>query len=293
MKFEGVVVLFKPEDKMLSNIDSYIKDLDKLYVVDNTPGEDISEKFKGNKKIQYVPLKDNKGIAYALNKGAKLAIKDGADWLLTMDQDSSFTPGALKEMKDFIKDYSKNDKIFSKIIGSKFEQLGIVSPFHVTTRTINEKPTGIDRPLMVMTSGNLVNLKAYKKVKGFKDWMFIDCVDFEFCLNLRKHNYEIIQLNYVKLNHELGDTQKRKILNKTVFADNHSAFRRYFITRNRHYLYDLYHDEFPLYCDLEIARTKKELLKIWLLEKNKIKKTKAIYKGYRDYKKGITGIGDK
>ena len=84
---------------------------------------------------------------------------------------------------------------------------------------------------------------------------------------------------------------KKKVLNKTVYADNHSAFRRYFITRNRHYLYDLYHNDFPLYCDLEIARTKKELLKIWLLEKNKIKKTKAIYRGYRDYKKGIKGSG--
>lgn len=287
MKISGVVVLFKPDNKIHENIKSYLNYLDHLFIVDNTPNQDINEQFN-DRKITYIPLKENKGIAYALNVGAKEAIKQKADWLLTMDQDSSFVGENLKDMIEFIF-HVKEDKYLEKIIGSKYEKIGIISPFHVTTRTLLDRPIGIDCPLEVMTSGNLVNLKAYHKVGGFKDWMFIDCVDFDFCLNLRLHGYEIFQLNFAKLNHELGDTIEKKFLGKVVYADNHSAFRRYFITRNRHYLYDMYHDKFPLYCDLELARTRKELLKIWLFEKNKIKKTKAIYKGYRDYKKGIKG----
>ena len=284
MKYEGVVVLFYPDDAMFDNINSYIDEIDKLYVVDNTPGVDISDKFN-NPKIKYIPLKENKGIAYALNVGAKEAISNGTDWLLTMDQDSVFEPGAVKEMKNFIEICYKN-KDLEKIVGKEYKKISIVGPFHVTERTKLHKPSGIDRPLVVMTSGNFVNLEAYKEVEGFKDWLFIDCVDFDFCLNLRKHDYEIIQLNYARLIHPLGDTKQMKIANKIMFADNHSAFRRYYITRNRHYIYDMYHDVFPDYCELEVGRTKKELIKIWLFEKDKIKKTKAIYRGYKDYKKG-------
>lgn len=284
MKYQGVVVLFKPDKDMFDNINSYIDELDKLYVVDNTPNADISKKLK-NKKIKYIPLKENKGIAYALNVGAKEAIKDKADWLLTMDQDSTFEKGAVSDMKKFI-ELCHDNKEMEKVIGKEYSKIGIVSPFHITERTKLANPTGIDRPLLVMTSGNFVNLNAYKEVEGFKDWLFIDCVDFDFCLNLRRHNYEIIQLNYTRLQHPLGNTVEKKILNKVVFADNHSAFRRYYITRNRHYLYDIYHDDFPMYTELELGRTRKELVKIWLFEKNKIKKTKAIYRGYKDYKKG-------
>ena len=288
MTIEGVVVLFKPEEEMFKNIDSYIDSIDRLYVVDNTPEADISKRFHNNNKIKYIPLKDNKGIAYALNVGAKEAIKNGADWLLTMDQDSTFEKDALKSMIEFIEYYKKHPSI-EKIVGTKLNKIGIISPFHKTARNLKDNPTGISMPLEVMTSGNLVNLQIYEKIGGFKDWLFIDCVDFDYCLNLRKQGYEIIQLNYARLDHELGDTHERKILGKTVYIDNHSAFRRYYIARNRKYLYDLYHDDFPVYCEYEIKCTRKELIKLWLFEKNKIKKTKAIMRGLRDYKKGVKG----
>ena len=292
MKYEGVVVLFKPDDKMLDNINSYVNELSKLYVVDNTPDGDISEKFVGNKKIEYIPLKENKGIAYALNVGAKRALKDKADWLLTMDQDSKFSDGELNKMKKFI-ELCKKEKNMEPIIEAKYSNIGLVSPFHVTVRTEKEKRFGIESPLNVMTSGNLINLKAYKKVGGFKDWLFIDCVDFDFCLNLRNHGFQVLQLNFVKLQHELGNTKRIGIRSKVVYVDNHSAFRRYYIARNRHYLYDIYNKDFPEYCRLELKSTRSELIKIWLFEKHKIKKTRAIIRGYRDYKKGVKGSGNK
>lgn len=288
MKYAGVVVLYNPGDDLFDNIESYIDSLDILYVVDNTPGVDRVKDFSNYDKIEYIPLNENRGIAYALNVGAKKAIKNKCDWLLTMDQDSRFEKNSLEEMIEFVEESSHNN-IVSNIVGSKYEKIGIVSPFHITVRTKDINPKGIDWPLVVMTSGNLVNLNAYKKVGGFKDWMFIDCVDFDFCLSLRKMDYEIIQLNYSKLQHKLGDTIEKKFCGKTIYIDNHSPFRRYFISRNRHYLYDMFVADFPLYCKLELKRTKKEMFKIWIFEKKKIKNTIAIYKGYRDYKKGIKG----
>ena len=40
-----------------------------------------------------------------------------------------------------------------------------------------------------------------EEIEGFKDWMFIDCVDFDYCLNLVRNGYEIHQVNKVVLHH--------------------------------------------------------------------------------------------
>ncbi|MBE6161602.1 MAG: glycosyltransferase family 2 protein [Firmicutes bacterium] len=284
-KICGVVVFYNPATEALNNINSYLKNIDKLYIVDNTPDKKLEI---DNKKIEYIPLMDNKGIAYALNVGAKRALDEGYEWILTMDQDSTFKDNALLKMIKFLVKL-KNDKSFSKQQDLSYSKIGVLSPLHLIPQIEGQKYEDVTKPLLVMTSGNLVNLKAYKKIGGFKDWFFIDCVDFDFCLNMRNHGYEVVQLNTAKLNHSLGETQKKKIFNKTCFVGNHSATRMYYMARNRLYLYDLYHDTFPEYCELEVSRTKKELYKIWLFEKNKITKTFAIIKGIKDYKKGIKG----
>ena len=118
-----------------------------------------------------------------------------------------------------------------------------------------------------MASGNLVNAKAYKKIKGFNEDMFIDCVDFDFCLNMRKHGYQILQLNFVRLKHYLGNTVKKRFLGLTMYADNHSSMRKYYEVRNRHYLYDSIMI-IPYYCNLDLVEQKR-IIKIWLFKKIK------------------------
>ena len=288
MKIAGVVVLYNPDDEVLKNINSYINLLDKLYVVDNSEiPNNNKDKFK-DKKIQYISNDGNKGIATALNVGANQAIKEKAEWLLTMDQDSSFKDGALEKMLMFLKEL-KNNKIMSEILGFNYNQLGVLSALQRTAMNETDTLTGLDYPLVVMTSGNLINLDIYQKIGGFKDWFFIDAVDFEYCLNVKKNGYEVVQMNTAELNHNLGNTKKKTFLGKTMYVTNHNVTRRYYITRNRHYLFDMYKDDFLEYCSIELSRTKSELLKIVLFEDNKINKIKAIYKGYKDYKKGIKG----
>ena len=288
MKIAGVVVLYNPDKNVRKNIDSYIDDLDMLYVVDNSPEPNDNSKYYKGKKIKYISNHGNKGIAYALNVGAKEAIKEKAEWLLTMDQDSSFKDDSLNKMIGFLKELKTNN-IMSSALNLKYDNLGVISALQRTMLNKDEKLKGIDYPLVVMTSGNIINLATYKKVGGFKDWLFIDAVDFEFCLNIKKHKYDIIQYNEAELNHNLGHIKEYNFLGKTVYVTNHSAIRRYYITRNRHYLYDLYNEDFLDYCSIELSRTKKELLKIILFEDNKWNKIKAIYKGYKDYKRGIKG----
>ncbi len=275
MKLAGVVVLYNPDQKVINNINSYIDELDALYLVDNSSA-DNSTLFM-HEKVEYIPLRKNTGIAHALNVGAKKAIDHNFHYLLTMDQDSMFEKDALKNMKSIIDADDEKD------------QVGIYSPFHKTAISEPVPEELFTSPLVVMTSGNIINLDIYKCVEGFKEWMFIDCVDFEYGLNVRKHGYTIKQINTVFLDHELGDYEIKYVFNKKIFCDNHSALRRYYIVRNSFYLYDMYHDDYPDYCQAVVKQAKQSFFYATVFEKHGFKKLIYMIRGYIDYRKGKKG----
>ena len=289
MKLAGVVVVYNPGDGVLKSINSYIDDLDILYVVDNSSFDNA--KLFNKDKIKYIPNMDNLGIAKALNIGAKLAIKDKYKYLLTMDQDSKFEKNGLAKLKKIVDGYENNDELV-KLFGKDKNKIGIFTPVHVInndTSIMGMPSSKFDSPVNVMTSGNIINLDLYEKMGGFKDWFFIDCVDFDYCLNLRKHGYNIVRINDIKLNHELGSYVQKKFFGKVYSTFEHNYVRRYYIVRNRHYLYDIYHNDFREYCELEKKCTMREFKLVWLCEKDKIRKSFYMLKGYLDYKKGIKG----
>ncbi len=199
---------------------------------------------------------NNIGVAAALNKGLKKAIDEGYDWLLTMDQDSVFEAGALDELKS--------------VAFSCKENIAIVSPFHyikkpVRTQSIEEVP-------FTMTSGNLLRVSAAKAVGPFEEKLFIDSVDNEYCLRLRKHGFKVIRVNRSILHHSLG-TLKNNIV-------THDATRRYYITRNMLYVMKKYFPKFFLFGSKELT---KSFLLILFIESEKIPKLQAMARGASDF----------
>lgn len=286
MRTAGVTVLYNPDGSVIRNIASYMNAVERLYVVDNSDA-DNGENFAGD-KICYIPNRENLGIAAALNIGAQKALEEGFDFLLTMDQDSRFENGGAEGLIGFLTKLA-DDSDLQNELGCTVYDLGLVSPLHKTGIELGITYSGIDSPDTVMTSGNIISLSAYEKIGGFKDWMFIDAVDFDYCLNLRRHGFKILRLTDIELKHKVGDMITGKFFGKTVYSLNHSPMRRYYIVRNRHYFYDMYKSDFPEYCTAELRRTLPEAVKIILFEKQKTKKLLAMLEGYRDYKKGIKG----
>lgn len=276
MKIAGMVTLYNPDNSVKQNIESYLPEIDKLYVVDNTPDKENIHLLPNSSKIEYLPQYDNIGVASALNIAARKAIKDKYTWLLTMDQDSKFKKNQLSKMIDYIE---KKD----------CKNIGIVSPWHVINTGINKPKEKIDYPLEVMTSGNLVNLQPYKKIGGYKDWYFIDDIDIEYCMNLNINNYKVVRLNYVELKHDLGDIEIKHMLGRNFVCSNHNYIRRYYMVRNTFYLCDSYYKYFPGYCKFLKRGLRGQLQNIILFEKDKFKKVYNMYRGYKDYKKNIKG----
>lgn len=275
VKIAGVVTLYNPTDDDISNINTYIDDIERLYIVDNTEGKDNENRIPKNKKIKYIFKNENVGVATALNIGAHLAIEEGYKYLLTMDQDTKFKPGVMDKLKEAINKFDMS-------------KIGIVTPWQTTKMRLNEIDDEYDYPPEVMTSGNILNLDVYQEIGGFKDWMFIDGVDIEYCLNIRKHGYKILRVVHARINHELGDIQYKYFLGKEYICNNYSPIRRYYIMRNNHYIFDMYKDFEPSTC-WRILEQKPSMKAILLFEKDKYRKLRGYIRGLRDYKKGIKG----
>ena len=279
MKLSAVVVFYNPSKENIKNIDNYLDSVDRVYVVDNSDDDII--RVESNKKIEYIKLKENKGIAYALNRGAQEAIKEKYKYLLTMDQDSKITKKIVEEMKEFLI-ANKDDK-----------KIGLISPYQDIDSKEDNISEDIEDMIEVMTSGNIITLEAYKKIGGFKDWLFIDCVDTDYCMNLHKHGYKVLRLNKIVMKHELGNLVVHKLFNKEYPCYNHNPMRRYYIVRNTMYINNMYKDIYPEYCQRLLRIQKGQVKRILAFEKNKFQKLKMMYKGYRDFKKNIKGkLGD-
>ncbi len=274
MKLPVVVVFYNPTKENIENILVYKKKVDKIYIVDNS--DDDIQRAQNDDKIEYIKFGENKGIATALNEAAKRAIESKYEWLLTLDQDSKITQQNIADMQEFI-------------VSTKEENIGLIAPYQDIGLEIIKNDEDYQDIIEVMTSGSIINLEAYKKIGGFKDWLFIDCVDTDYCMNLHKNNYKVIRLNKVVMKHNLGNLKLHNFLGKTYDCFNHNPVRRYYIVRNNLYINEMYHDIFPKYCEHLINAQKGQVKRIMIFEKNKFKKIKMMYRGYKDFKKGIKG----
>lgn len=270
IKIDAVVVLYNPDSNVIDNIKTY-NSIDKIFVVDNSDmvNSYVVEELKKYKNLVYINNNGNKGIAYALNLGAKLSLEDGADWLLTMDQDSRFKGDSLLIMIEWIK-------------SNKTDEIGILAPYHITNNEVihglNNQNQIYDVP-SVMTSGNLLNLIAFKKVGKFNEKYFVDYVDHEYCLRLRKDKFCIKVLKNSILFHKLGSTERKKILGINLTVTNHNYIRRYYITRNRLTLASKYLFIFPSFIIIDLKCFFTEYIKILLCEDDKIRKQRSIVLG--------------
>ena len=64
IKLAGIVTLYNPTDQDIKNIDTYLDDIDKLYIIDNTEGKDNKDRIPKSKKIDYKYLYNNLSKRY-------------------------------------------------------------------------------------------------------------------------------------------------------------------------------------------------------------------------------------
>ena len=287
-KVAAIIVSYNPDNNLLDSVNLLINQVEKIIIVDN--GSENKKKKDINlikdidkQKINVISNEENLGIATALNIGVKQALKDGYDWVLTMDQDSKASSNMIEKMLEVYNNIDKTERdnilsIFPNFVDERVQSI--------------EENSNMDSYEYVdadITSGNLLKAEVFDKVGFFDDSLFIDLVDTDFCMRLNEKNIKMIKVRDAILYHSLGESKSVKSGFLKFNTSNHSALRRYYMTRNRFYTWEKYKDldSFTLNRDKNLF--KKEFVKIILGEKDKVNKPPPPPKPYQDYKKGIRG----
>ncbi len=271
MKIDAVVVLYRPSEENLRNIADYAPTVRTLYVMDNsdTPDEIPLRRLTALENVVLVPMGGNRGIAAALREGLTRAVADGADYCLTMDQDSVFPIGEWDAVKSYLSRPDADDYgVIALNINGDGSRKGLID-----VRTW-------------ITSGNFINVGNYRRIDGFREELFIDSVDFDLDHQFYRIGKKIAYIGEISLRHKIGQPVQRKFLGiRTVTVTNHSPLRCYYRYRNN---YLLYHEDKAFYRAIYRA-DKKQLVKILLFEADKREKLKMIRLGIRHAKQKKLG----
>ena len=238
-KVAACVVLYNPEDDIYENIASYIKDVNILYVVDNSTrhNEDLIKRlFDAFSNIEYINNNDNLGIATALNIGCNKALERGYKWILTMDQDSKFInfPDYLSCLANL-----KNT--------SNIALLSANTNYNEEMMIPKQAECSFEEKFSAITSANLLNLELFEKIGKFEDKLFIDLVDYDYCIKAQIHNFKILYFPNIFVKHALGTVFLRKnpFTKKIRAKREHNPQRTYYFARNYLYLSKQYGKYFP------------------------------------------------
>ena len=264
MSIAGVVILYNPQEEVIENIGSYLRELDKLFVFDNSenPNTPVVEKIQLLPGVEYISFGENKGISFVLNAALKLA--KHYQFLLTMDQDSQFHPGMMKKYKEILVDkYGNNASV--AMFSVNFEGMKLES----TEECYVER---------AITSGSVVDIRIAERLGGFDEELFIDEVDNEFCYRAQLHGYGILCLPQIHLQHHLGDPIPGKLFGVNFKGLNHSKIRKYYITRNNIYVMKKY-PGVRLYCFIELMKI---IIKLLLVEPDKWNRSLFMFRGIKD-----------
>ncbi len=268
LKVLAVVVLYFPERNVVQFVNSILEAVDKVLVVDNSepPTRGLVEAFQADPRVEYLASTRNEGVAYALNKGLRRAMSENFDWLLTLDQDSTFPERHLHDLLEVAK-------------GSGLE-VGMVVP------AVNPDKEAVDRIEIVrfgITSGALLRVEAGSRTGMFEEKLFIDSVDNEYCLRLRKTGYRIVRANHCTLQHEMGNLVRTSFLGIQVKFVSRPSWRSYYFTRNLLHTMFKYAFFDPSFFWFGVTELSKQGARSIFLEKNKLSHLSAMFLGVVDF----------
>ncbi|HJJ90133.1 MAG TPA: glycosyltransferase family 2 protein [Methanocorpusculum sp.] len=282
MNISAVYVTYRPDMQYLAkSLERVLPQVQNVIVVDNSEGIDDQREVQmiASQRLIVLTQGSNLGMAAALNIGCKEAIRLGADWVLTLDQDSIVPESMVSEYATYIEE-------------NRSKKIGALGPmFKFCWQDVLPNDGCVVEAKALITSGCCINLQAFQKVGGFKENLFIDAVDTEYSWNLRKNGYQLFQFHTLVLEHHLGTHPFHvRVFGKRIMTiTNHNALRYYYISRNSKKISDDYRDVFPNEASAYRKKGIKQTIMVLLFERNKIEKLYMIHRGTQDYRKGRMG----
>lgn len=226
-KIFAIIVAYNPDINKLLKLIAFLKSQVSSIVIGNNSEYDLSIEENDVKVFNF---KKNMGIAAAQSVGMKWAFENGGDFVLLLDQDSYPEMKSIEKLISSyfeltgrgynigligMRDYDRDTGILSKATFNKGKK---IHGFNIVIES------------SIISSGSLIPKKAYDKVGGMDDRLFIDSVDFEYCWRLQSHGFLTVRNNDSLLSHKLG--RGTKTILGIIQIDVFAPFRHYYQFRN-------------------------------------------------------------
>lgn len=228
----GVVTLYNPDIKeAASNINRYLEHIGRLLIWANSPIDDkdaLLDLLTDKSKAEFFQSEDNSGVSKAINEAIDRARAGGYEYLLTMDQDSTWP--------DFAGYINK-----AMALRGQDSAVAITGPYAVESED-GQLPEGFKAPggtlylEYVIVSGALYDISMFDTTGGFSEVYFIDATDEEMCLRATRHGFKHAVLGDCPMVHRFGEKKVHNILGIKITTHNYSSLRYYYSVRNHIWL---------------------------------------------------------
>jgi rhamnosyltransferase len=219
----AVVTAYHPDGRLAAVVESALLSCTAVVVADNTPGDapSLADKLD-DPRVRVLRSGRNLGLAGALNAGlAELPAE--AEAVLFLDQDSVLPPELVAGLVAHL---------------AEDPRIGVVGPTPVDAATGGRYERSADRHAAVddrpsiITSGMVVRRSCFESVPRFREDFFVDCVDSDFCLRIRRSGSRVVRDAELLLPHSIGSGRDHRLGSLNVRVLHYPAWRHYWIARN-------------------------------------------------------------
>jgi len=264
----AVVVSYNGRAKTRLAVDALRGQVSDIYIVDNGSDAetlDVLAALEEEGGVSVARLGENKGVGYALNLGVERARELGYGWLLTMDQDSVVDAGLMAAYRAAIAVDRDRLCLTPSLVDSGWSE-------GAASASVS----------YAITSGNLVRLDVFDRIGPYDEGFFVDCIDFDFCLRLRRAGGTVRRVHDARMRHRLGETARVPVAVRRFYV-LHAPTRRYYMYRNYCYLAERYLLRFPGFIvKLGLLQLLLMVL-IGFLDPRPMESFRAVGKGLADY----------
>ena len=149
------------------------------YIFDNSPADyTFNKNFNNTSNCKYTTVGKNVGLGFGISCVCAQAYYDGSESLLFFDQDTVFDLSTL----EFINEFNVEKKKLLQNNSSVLFNAKNPDFFY------SENRFELNDVLLTISSGSLFFLERLKEINWHNETYFVDCVDYEFCLNSNNHN---------------------------------------------------------------------------------------------------------
>jgi rhamnosyltransferase len=282
----AVIVTYFPDAAFAERMLRVAGQATAVIIVDNSASPDVQHRLRSltSDKIEILENTKNEGIARALNQGILRAIERRCSWVLTLDQDSVV-----------------DDDLVARLVAihqrcSHPEQVGLI---HSNARSkwsglpalkCSDPYAEFREVKAVVTSGSLIPISAYRVGGPFRDDFFIEGVDLEYCLRLRKAGFHILLSCRPLMVHAAGRMEEHRLGGRTIVVANHAPWRYYYMTRNLLRIIRGYASREPIWALTALLNLGKAVVKDLLFEDRPFTKIVFVLAGTWDAVIGSTRV---